>query len=277
MADPAVIIDPDPATDPVVIDPNVDPNAQPGDTGDPVSDTGASAASGDIDPDADKKGGLEKRFGELTTKIKGQDNTIARLEGIIQGQAMNPAPVVKDPIKPVKAKLSRNDFNTDDDYLDARDAARDAERKSERAAERAQDAADLKTTSTTQAVAAADVIGRTKHKDYDEITKVAGWAYSQTMFDATSPAVMADVMHALASNPAESQRIAQLPPLQIAKEIGKIEARLSIKPIKTVTNAPAPVKGVGGAPTAPVKEPGDYRERSAEWDKKRRKDAGVKT
>jgi hypothetical protein len=56
----------------------------------------------------------------------------------------------------------------------------------------------------------------------------------------------ADIVYHLAKNPEEAKRIAALPAYAQAKEIGKLEDRLSAKkPIK-VSNAPEPIKPVDG-------------------------------
>lgn len=62
-----------------------------------------------------------------------------------------------------------------------------------------------------------------------------------------------DVAYWLGSNPKETHRISQLPPLLQAKEIGKIEAKLSAQPIqKKTTSAPEPIRPV----TAKTVNPG---------------------
>lgn len=54
-----------------------------------------------------------------------------------------------------------------------------------------------------------------------------------------------DVLYWLGSNPKEAQRIASLPPILQAKEIGKIEANLAANPpAKKTTSAPAPITPV---------------------------------
>lgn len=54
----------------------------------------------------------------------------------------------------------------------------------------------------------------------------------------------AEIAYWLGKNPAECQRIAALPPMQMARAVGHIEARLSAPPPPPVTSAPAPLSPV---------------------------------
>ena len=61
----------------------------------------------------------------------------------------------------------------------------------------------------------------------------------------------AAVTHYLGQHLDEAARIAQLPPLQAAAHIARLEARLSAPKQKPVTAAPAPAPTVGGVSAAP--------------------------
>lgn len=62
-----------------------------------------------------------------------------------------------------------------------------------------------------------------------------------------------DLAYHLGSHPDEARRIASLPPIQAARELGLIEAKLSLPQRRTATNAPNPIKPVGGGgASAPV-------------------------
>jgi len=57
-----------------------------------------------------------------------------------------------------------------------------------------------------------------------------------------------DVIYWLGSNPKEAGRIAALPPIMQAREIGRIEAKLAASPpIKKTSNAPAPINPIASA------------------------------
>lgn len=108
---------------------------------------------------------------------------------------------------------------------------------------------------------AAHEAARAKFADFDEVVMESAkrneWPLSREMYasamEAESPG---DVLHHLATNPGEARRIAALSPLSQAREIGKLEARLTEpaastapKP-KTATDAPIPpetgARGAGG-------------------------------
>ncbi len=62
----------------------------------------------------------------------------------------------------------------------------------------------------------------------------------------------ADIAYHLAKDPQEAHRIASLPPVAAAREIGKLEAKYSggTQPSqKSTTNAPAPTSPVGSSET----------------------------
>lgn len=62
--------------------------------------------------------------------------------------------------------------------------------------------------------------------------------------------------HYLATHPQKAAELNSLPPVAAAKEIGRLEARLSLPKPNTATKAPAPVKPVKGSasPSNPEKE-----------------------
>lgn len=87
---------------------------------------------------------------------------------------------------------------------------------------------------------------REKYDDFESV------AYDKTLpvTDHMALAIQAsdqgpDVLYWLGSNPKEAARIANLPPILQAKEIGKIEATLAANPpAKKTTSAPAPINPV---------------------------------
>jgi hypothetical protein len=126
----------------------------------------------------------------------------------------------------------RSQFDNEDAWLDARDAWRDQQRVNQ--------ANNSKT-----------------DKLYAEAKKVPG--FDQEAFDdlPLTPAIvhaLADsdvaprLMHYMASNPEEVQRISQLPPARQAAAIGKLEAKLEAEPAKLprTSKTPDPI----GDPTA---------------------------
>jgi hypothetical protein len=80
-----------------------------------------------------------------------------------------------------------------------------------------------------------------------------------------------DVAYYLGSNPREAERISRLSPYLQAKEIGKIEVKLTDNPpVKRTTNAPPPIKPVTaktvGAPARDTTDPRSVKDMStSEW------------
>jgi len=81
-----------------------------------------------------------------------------------------------------------------------------------------------------------------------------------------------DIAYYLGTHPKEAQRIAQLQPLSQVREIGKLEAKLSLKTVepKVPSKAPAPITPLTGAAAANSSEPSESDDTGA-WIKKRQK------
>lgn len=97
--------------------------------------------------------------------------------------------------------------------------------------------------------------GREKYTDFDEIALDPSVPYSQAMADAVFEAENTeDVSYYLGQHLDIADRISRLSPISAAREIGKIEAQLSLgqqrgTQTKTITNAPTPISPVGGSGT----------------------------
>jgi len=97
------------------------------------------------------------------------------------------------------------------------------------------------------------------------------------MFEAAEGDAIGDILQFLGTNPAEAARISVLPPTQQAKEIGKIEVKLTINPVK-ITGAPAPpatVGGGGGSPPGKKDSEKTREELRAEWTAKEKTARGI--
>lgn len=64
-----------------------------------------------------------------------------------------------------------------------------------------------------------------------------------------------DLLYYLGQNPAEAARIASLSPVHAARELGLVEARLSLPKAKTVSSAPPPIEPISGAGESPKVDP----------------------
>jgi len=118
--------------------------------------------------------------------------------------------------------------------------------------------------------------GKEKYEDFTDLVMdkdlVISSEVTQILLDTEIPE---DIMYYLASNPEESERISNLDPLRVAKEIGKIEnslitaeknevKKLVKKKVKKQSKAPAPISSVrtdGVTEKDPNKmSPKEYRE-----------------
>lgn len=109
-----------------------------------------------------------------------------------------------------------------------------------------------------------------KYHDYDEVVgkpyEEGGPAISDLMAEAIKLEVNGvDVAYHLGTNVKESIRIAKLPPLQQAIEIGKLAVKLAgqAPPTKKVSSAPSPIRPVGANSAAPNLNPLDPRSTKA--------------
>ena len=72
------------------------------------------------------------------------------------------------------------------------------------------------------------------------------------------------VLHYLAKNPDEAERIASLPVGKQAREIVRLEEKLAKPPVKP-SNAPEPIKPVGGGKSAVGDEMPDAKTQPEKW------------
>jgi hypothetical protein len=113
---------------------------------------------------------------------------------------------------------------------------------------------------------------RTKYDDFDQVAYNPNLPVTEYMAQAIQASdIGPDVIYWLGSNPKEAGRIAQLPPILQAKEIGKLEANLaSNPPVKKTSTAPAPIVPVtartSGAPAFDTTDPRSIKNMStSEW------------
>ena len=84
---------------------------------------------------------------------------------------------------------------------------------------------------------------RTKYDDFEQVAYNPKLPITNEMAQTIqSSDVGPDMAYYLGSNPKEAERISRLSPLQQAKELGKIEAKLADNPVvKKTSSAPAPI------------------------------------
>lgn len=87
---------------------------------------------------------------------------------------------------------------------------------------------------------------REKYDDYEDVVYNPKLAITPIMAQTIQASDMGpDVAYYLGTNPKEAERIARLPAIAQAKEIGKLEAKIaSAPPVKKTTSAPTPISPV---------------------------------
>lgn len=174
-------------------------------------------------------------------EAKAERRVLKSLERIVPQpqQAQAPAPQAQGQEPP-----RRDQFASDDEWVDAKVEWKLGQREAKSAQERQQHQAG-KTLQTTE-------------KLYAEAAKIPG--FDRDDFDSlplTKPLVEAliesdhapKLMAYLNGNPEEVTRIAGLSAARQAAEIGKLEVKVSEKPAVKPSKAPAPITPVGGAKT----------------------------
>ena len=113
---------------------------------------------------------------------------------------------------------------------------------------------------------------RGKYDDFEQVAYNPKLPITDAMAQTIqSSDVGPDMAYYLGSNPKEAERISRLSPLSQAKELGKIEAKLSDNPpVKKTSNAPAPIAPItarsSGSPSLDTTDPRSIKSLStSEW------------
>ena len=141
-------------------------------------------------------------------------------------------------VQPVvqQAPVTPEQFASNEDYVEAL-AEQRAEQKLAERDQRRQQAEILETYHDKEEEV------RAKYEDFEQVAYNPKLPITDAMAQTIqSSDVGPDMAYYLGSNPKEADRISRLAPLQQAKELGKIEAKLSDNPpVKKTSNAPAPI------------------------------------
>lgn len=113
---------------------------------------------------------------------------------------------------------------------------------------------------------------RTKYEDFEQVAYNPRLPITTAMAEAIQASdIGPDVAYFLGSNPKEADRISKLTPIQQAREIGKIEAKIaSDPPTRKTTAAPPPIAPVSarstGAPAYDTTDPRSLKTMStSQW------------
>jgi hypothetical protein len=231
------------------------------------------------------KGGFQRRIDRLTTE---RNMALQRLQEIERGLAGSQPAATPQPQQPAPTaeKPTVDKFDSYEAYIEAVADWKLEQREKARQAESARTLAEQQRTEKVTAFNERLETARDKYADFDEaLSGSARVQISPAMHEAileseTGP----DIAYHLAKNPAEALRIAKLSPIAAAKEIGKLETKLSAaaeEPAKPATAsrkttvAPEPARPVAGGTTVVERNPDsmsyqDYKRfRLAQQGKKR--------
>lgn len=209
-----------------------------------------------------KKPWFQKRFDELTKQREEARREAAdhrrMLEQVINQNRPQPTPPqpTAPEFQPTTPPPTREQFEFDEDkYIDARYQWLTEQREAKAAHEKRvneQRGTQQEFIASYEAQRTATVTaGREKYPDFESVVfalppNVLSPEMALAIFQTGQPA---DVAYHLGKNPDEAARIAKLPPLKKAIELGKLEGKLAAAPTKT-TQAPPVIKPIGGAEPA---------------------------
>lgn len=244
-----------------------------------------SEKSAEGDEAGKPKGNLQRRMNELVRKAAIAEARAEQAERLLlaKGEPAKPAPATEAPKKP-----RAEDFETTDEYLDARDewvkqeAIRDARAETEKA--RKADSEKSEQAVQAQEWQEKEAAVQEKHPDYDDVTAQA----MSTLRESNTPACYA-VAHALqisemgpellyyfGQHPEEVEALADLHPTVAILRVGRIEARLAKeeaegepgeKPPPPHTRAPkppTPIKKVSAGKPLDPNDPADAEKMTPE-------------
>lgn len=213
-------------------------------------DTKQEEPKEDGDEERPKGKGFQKRISQLTQKIRG-------LEAEIQKRSTAPEPKPEVATPKSEGKPSPDNFNSYEEYVEALTDYRVEQRLLKQREEAQQQEAQAQQKQILDRWNEQSEAAREKFEDFDEVLNSVPPPPPAIQYAIMSSDQAAEVAYHLAQNPKELARIAKLEPLAAAREIGKLEVKLS-KPVTPpatpkpkVTSAPAPIKPVGGQAKAP--------------------------
>lgn len=215
-----------------------------------------------------RKRGAAKRIDELTANWRNteRDRDYWRELAMQHLKPGEKAPEVQQPQPEPPPK--EDDFATYDEFLRAtarwevkQELAQERQRQQEEAKRTRQQETHQQRVQSFQQRAAEFAA---EHPDFQAVITNPSLPVTEAMNEAILDSDMGpQVAYHLGQHPDEAARIAQLSPYAAAREIGKLEHRLSMPPKPTVSQAPDPLKPVGGSGESRQKSSDDMS--TAEW------------
>lgn len=171
---------------------------------------------------------------------------------------------VQQPVA-LSTPLSQDQFNSPEEYAEALAVRKAEELLAQREAQKHQ-------SEIVEAYHEREEEARGKYDDFEQVAYNPKLPITNVMAETIQASEIGpDVAYYLGSNPKEAERISKLSPLLQAKEIGKLEVKLTNEPpVKKTTSAPAPITPVTtrstGTPVYDTTDPRSVKTMStSEW------------
>lgn len=209
-----------------------------------------------------KRNGVQKRIDKLSKKLTDREQRLAdrereleywKTEALKKNQSAEPEARSKAHNSAEKPKPE--DFETHEDWLDARDEWNESRREKVREAKEREKSVQSEHDARVQSHVARVNAFAEKYPDFhDVMADVDDVPLSVTVRQCILKSENGpELMYELAKNPEEFERICKLDAIDAAVEIGLIQAKLrssAKEPAKTKSSAPAPLTPVGTKSTA---------------------------
>lgn len=248
-----------------------EPNVETPETehGEPAPETSADevetpdTSDGDDDAAAEppkKAKGVQKRIDELTANWRNTERDRDEWRRLAQQLMESQGKPKEDAPEPPQPKPTQDAFPDYDQYLEAladwkaeqKIQAHLGEAEKRRSAE-TQQAAQQKRVSGFQQRAAEFA---KEHPDYHAVAENPNVPITQPMFDAIVESDRGpEIAYHLGQHPEIAARLSSMSPVGAARELGKLEAQLSIPAKPKASQAPDPVEPVGGGSERNAKDP----------------------
>ena len=202
------------------------------------------------------KGGFQKRIDQLSKERaeweRNAKESQSKAEQLIAELAQAKADKEASEQYPEPEK---RDYDDPDHYIEAKASwiarqeiakaqAEDAKRQKEQVSQAQSDKVAAEVKVVQEAYAKRVTEAKTKHEDFEAIAESPDVSITMPMAHAiVTSDIGPEIQYFLGKNPKEAERISLLQPIQQIREIGKLEAQLSVQP-KTLTKAPEPIKPV---------------------------------
>lgn len=210
----------------------------------------AAASDGDDSTAEPKKKGVQKRIDELVRQREDK----AREAEYWRQQALQKAPERPETPTQPTGKPTVESYDSYEEYLDALSDWKVDQRLKQQQEQAAQtqreQSLEQKQAQFHQKAAAFEA------EDFQEIAFNPTLPISDAMRDVILDSDKGpELLYHLGKNSGEAARIATLNPVQAARELGLLEAKLSLPKAKTKSSAPPPIPPIGGGGEPPTADP----------------------